>query len=68
MTARKYPTCPTCGMELDAHPSQAELCRKLAAARSTLAVISTWATFSDGIELVPEHVARLIGNTLRRIE
>lgn len=64
---RKYPTCPTCGIELDGHPSQAELCRKLEAARSTLQVISTWATFQGGIELVPEHVARLIGDTLRKI-
>lgn len=65
---KKRDKCPACNEFLDCHPSQAELCRRLAAARSTLAIISTWATFQDGSELVPDHVARLISNTLRKIE
>ena len=60
--------CPACGVAWGDHPGLASTCRRLEAARSALQVISTWATFQCGIELVPEHVARLCDNTLRRIE
>jgi hypothetical protein len=32
--------------------------------KSALKVIHTWATFRDGIELVPEHVANLTSKAL----
>lgn len=59
--------CPHCDRKLNAHPGRAELCKKLELAVSTLRVVHVWATFMDGSELIPEHVARLTDKTLKEI-
>ena len=60
--------CPACGAAWADHTGLVSTCERLQSALGTLKVISTWATFQGGVELVPEHVARLIGDTLRRIK
>lgn len=59
--------CPGCGVPYAEHPGAAETCKRLDLARGALRIISTWATFQNGIELVPEHVARLCSKTLEEI-
>jgi len=59
--------CPACGVPFADHPGLPETCRHLENARSALRVISTWATFRNGIELTPESVAKLCARTLKEI-
>lgn len=60
--------CPACGAAWADHAELVSTCERFQAALDTLKVISIWATFQGGAELVPDHVARLIGDTLRRIK
>ena len=59
--------CVSCGVKFEDHLGLIGTCKKLKNAISTLKVISTWATFDNGSELIPEHVEKLCKKTLKEI-
>ncbi|MFH1952552.1 MAG: hypothetical protein ABIL06_13145 [Pseudomonadota bacterium] len=59
--------CRSCRTPWSDHLGLVDTCRDLQAALSALRVISTWASFQDGSELVPGHVESLIKRTLEKI-